>query len=53
MRNDENPNEIVVITGWSDADKAHQFAASPELKEAAQKAGVVGPPEVLFMHSAN
>ena len=50
MRNDDNPNELVVILGWSDADQARQYAASPKLKEAMQKAGVTGPPEVLFLN---
>jgi len=50
MRNDDNPNEIVVTLGWSDLDQARQYAASPELKEAMQKAGVTGRPEVLFLN---
>jgi hypothetical protein len=51
MRNADNGNEIVVILGWSDLDQARQFAASPELKEAMRKAGVIGRPEVLFLNS--
>ena len=50
MRNADNPNEIVAVLGWRDLDHARQFAASPELKEAMQKAGVIGRPEVLYLN---
>lgn len=53
MRNADDPNEIVVTLGWSDLEQARQFSASPELKEAMQKAGVIGPPEVLFLNPVN
>jgi len=50
MRNDDNSTEIVVVLGWSDREKARQYAASPKLKEAMQKASVIGPPEVLLLN---
>jgi hypothetical protein len=53
MRNADNPNELVIILGWSDLDQARQFAAAPELKEAGQKAGVIGAPDVLFLNPVN
>lgn len=52
MRNVDDPNEITVILGWSDLEKARAFTQSASLKEAMQKAGVTGPPEVRFLEAA-
>jgi len=32
-------------------EKARQFTQSPDLKEAMQKAGVTGPPEIIFLEA--
>jgi heme-degrading monooxygenase HmoA len=52
MRNVDDPNEITSILGWSDLEKAKAFTQSASLKEAMQKAGVTGPPEVRFLETA-
>lgn len=52
MRNVEDPNEITIILGWSDLEQARAFSQSASLKEAMQKAGVTGPPEVRFLEAA-
>ena len=52
MRNVDDPNEITAILGWSDLEKARAFTQSASLKEAMQKAGVTGPPEVRFLEGA-
>ncbi len=52
MRNVDDPNEITAILGWSDLEKARAFTQSASLKEAMQKAGVTGPPEVRFLEAA-
>ena len=52
MRNVDDPNEITVILGWSDLDKARAFTQSASLKEAMQNAGVTGPPEIRFLEAA-
>lgn len=49
LRNIEDRNEEVIITTWSDVEQARAFASSPELREAMQRAGVQGMPEVLFL----
>lgn len=51
LRNVDDPNEITVILGWSDLAKARAFTQSVSLKEAMQKAGVTGPPEVRFLEA--
>jgi heme-degrading monooxygenase HmoA len=52
MRNVDDPNDITIILGWSDLEKARAFTQSASLKEAMQKAGVTGPPEVRFLEAA-
>jgi heme-degrading monooxygenase HmoA len=52
MRNVDDPNDITVILGWNDLEKARTFTQSASLKEAMQKAGVTGPPEIRFLEAA-
>jgi heme-degrading monooxygenase HmoA len=52
MRNVDDPNEITIILGWSDLEQARAFTESASLREAMQKAGVTGPPEVRFLEAA-
>ena len=52
MRNVDDPNDITIILGWSDLEQARAFSQSASLKEAMQKAGVTGPPEVRFLEAA-
>jgi hypothetical protein len=52
MRNVDDPNDITVVLGWSDLEKARAFSQPASLKEAMQKAGVIGPPEVRFWEAA-
>ena len=52
MRNVDNQNELTVILGWSDLEKARAFTQSASLKEAMQKAGVTGLPEIRFLEAA-
>ena len=49
MRNVEDPNEVTVLLAWSDLQKARAFIQSVSLKEAMQKAGVQGSPEIRFL----
>ena len=49
VRNVDDPNDITIILRWSDLGKARAFTRSASLKEAMQKAGVTGPPEVRFL----
>ena len=48
----DNPNELVIFLEWDDLDKARRFTASDELREAMQKAGVAGPPTIVFLNEA-
>jgi heme-degrading monooxygenase HmoA len=52
MRNVDDPNDLTIILGWSDLERARSFTQSASLKESMQKAGVTGPPEVRFLEAA-
>ena len=47
--NDQNPNEVLAILQWDNKDQAAKFGASPNLKEAMERGGVVSTPEVSFV----
>ena len=49
LRNTENPNEVILLFSAEDADKAKAFAASDDLRQAMQKAGVSDKPDVYFL----
>lgn len=52
MRDTENPNEITILLGWSDPDKARTFSQSASLKDAMKGAGVQGSPEIRILERA-
>ena len=45
----DSPNEVVVLGEYADKGKAMQMFQSQEFREATQRAGVKGPPEVTFL----
>ncbi len=47
----ENPKMVVVITEWESLEKAKSFSQSPALREAQQKSGVLGKPEIYELKS--
>lgn len=48
---DGDRNNVMVMEEFGSIDRAKAFAASPELREAMGKAGVVGPPDIRFVQS--
>jgi hypothetical protein len=52
MRNADNPNDITVILGWSNLEKARAFSQSVSLNNALRQAGVIGSPEIEFLRTA-
>ena len=46
---ESSPNEAVILLEWSDSEKAKEYFASPDLKEAMQKGGVQGTPHIKFL----
>jgi heme-degrading monooxygenase HmoA len=53
LRSENGSSEVFALFEWDNLDNARRFASSAELKEAMQRAGVVGKPEVLFLEEAS
>jgi heme-degrading monooxygenase HmoA len=53
LRQENGSNKLVALFEWDSLDNARKYAASPELKEAMQRAGVTGKPEILFLEEAD
>ncbi len=49
LRDIENPHIVFILFEASDLAKAHQFAASSDLREAMNKAGVSDKPDIHFL----
>jgi heme-degrading monooxygenase HmoA len=52
LRNTENPNEVILLFSIEDLDKAKAFAASDDLRQAMQRAGVSDKPDVYFLEES-
>ena len=49
LRSIDNPNEVVLLFQAEDLKRAKAFSESSNLREAMQKAGVIGKPDILFL----
>ena len=49
MRSADNSNSITALFEWDTIENARQYAQSPELKEAMQRAGVTSAPNISFL----
>jgi heme-degrading monooxygenase HmoA len=49
LRNADDPNEVILLFSTEDLDKAKAFAASEDLRQAMQKAGVSDKPDIWFL----
>jgi heme-degrading monooxygenase HmoA len=52
FRDVTDANKLTIINKWDSLANAQKFVASPELREAMEKAGVVGAPTVVFLNEA-
>lgn len=48
----EDPRDITVVMDWDSLERARRFLTSDDLKQAMQKGGVAGEPEVRFLEDA-
>ena len=48
----DNPNDVTITHEFASLDAAKAFLGAPELKDAMQKAGVVGAPTIWFTNKA-
>jgi hypothetical protein len=53
LRNADNLQEIVILTEFKELTGSQQYAQSPELREAMQRAGVRERPDVYFLELAD
>jgi len=51
LRGAEDPNDVVLLFKASSLDRAKAFMANPSVREAIEKSGVVGKPDVAFLNS--
>jgi heme-degrading monooxygenase HmoA len=49
LRNADDPNEVILLFSAEDLEKAKAFAASDDLRQAMQRAGVSDKPDVYFL----
>jgi antibiotic biosynthesis monooxygenase (ABM) superfamily enzyme len=52
LRQGNGSNEIFAMFKWDSMDNARKYASSPELREAMERAGVVGKPDIYFLEEA-
>jgi heme-degrading monooxygenase HmoA len=53
LRNADDANQVVVLLEWDSLENARAFAESDDLRQAMQRAGVVGRPRVTFLDEAD
>ena len=46
----DSPNDVVILGEYADKEKAMQMFQSQEFRDATQRAGVKGPPEVTLLN---
>jgi len=49
FRSTSDPNELVILFEWEDVNKARQFSESWDLRQAMDRAGVVGRPDLYSL----
>ena len=49
FRSSSDPNDLVILLEWDDLNKARQLADSDDMRQAMQKAGVSGKPDLYFL----
>ena len=52
LTQEDDSNSLVALFQWDNLDNARAYAASPELREGMQRAGVTSKPEILFLEEA-
>ena len=53
LRNADDPNHITVLLEWDNLENARAFAVSDDLREAMQRSGATGQPNVYFLDEAD
>jgi heme-degrading monooxygenase HmoA len=53
FRNRDKSNEVLIFGEYEDLERVRQLFQSQEFREATKRAGVSGPPEVLFLEQVD
>jgi heme-degrading monooxygenase HmoA len=53
FRNREKANEALIFGEYEDLEKVRQLFQSQEFREATKRAGVSGPPEVIYLEEVD
>jgi heme-degrading monooxygenase HmoA len=53
LRNMDKPNEVLIFGEYEDLARVRQLFQSPDFREATRRAGVSGPPEVIFLEQVD
>jgi heme-degrading monooxygenase HmoA len=53
LRDADDPNQVTILLEIENLADARAFAGSDDLREAMQRAGVTGPPNVSFLKEAD
>ncbi len=49
LQDADNPNQVTIILEADDLNRAEEFSKSDDLREAMQRVGVVGKPDIHFL----
>ena len=49
----DNPNKIAVALDWDILENTQKFTNSDEIKQAMEKAGVIGAPQIIFSEKSD
>ncbi len=49
----DNPNKIAVALVWDTLENAQKFTNSDKIKQAMEKAGVIGAPQIIFSEKSD
>ena len=52
LRQDNGSTDLFLLFEWDNLDNARAYAASPDLKEGMERAGVTSKPEILFLEES-
>ena len=52
FRKADSPNEVTIIFEWPDLDKGREYFQSDALRQAMQRGGVIGRPEITYLSLA-
>jgi heme-degrading monooxygenase HmoA len=52
-RSADDPNEVLILLEWDDLERARLFADSDDLREAMDRAGVTGRPDIWFLEDVD